>query len=169
MAKSVPRLLIEARWALDIPSQGAMGTFLGSSRRSGQRWERGEAHPTGPQVQQLARLVYPKNASLAAEIAAAAGTTVEALGLVPRPPPPPPPVPVAPVVAPAPTVASASVQVDSLVLSAAEALDASPRVVRPVLYAAFARARQLALTVEVVEETLRPKPEAKPKPAPKRP
>ncbi len=158
MARSQAALLFDSRMALYVGSQGDMGTLLGASRRSGQRWERQEASPTKAQWQQLARLVYPKNGPLAAEIAVAGGTTVEVLGLVPKPEP-----------SPASAMPAAVTLVDSVVLSAAEALDASPRVVRPVLYAAFARARQLALTVEVVEETLRPKPEARPKLAPKRP
>jgi DNA-binding XRE family transcriptional regulator len=149
MGRPMERLLIEARWALDIASQGDLGERLGASRRTGQRWERGQAHPTGPQLHELARLVHPKNAALAAELAAACGTTVQALGLVPPPAPaaPPPTVPGVPL---------ASVQVDSLVLTAADAMDTTSRVVRPVLYAAFARARQLRLTVEQVEEILRP-------------
>jgi hypothetical protein len=160
MSRPLSRLLIESRWALGIPSQGALGEKLGASRRTGQRWERSESHPMSWHLQDLARLVYPKNAALAAEVAAAAGTSVQALGLTPPPAPPA-------AVAPKPTVPTAVVQVDSLVLTAADAMDTTSRVVRPVLYAAFARARELGLTVEVVEEILRPADPSRKKPPPK--
>jgi hypothetical protein len=44
--------------------------------------------------------------------------------------------------------------VDSIVCAAAEAMDVVPRQVRPALLAAFARARRLSLSTEVVEKAL---------------
>jgi DNA-binding XRE family transcriptional regulator len=149
MSKTDVHLLVLGRRALSLPSQGAMGRALGASRRTGQRWERGQAHPSPSQWIALARLVYARDAALAQEVAAKAGTTVEALGLVP----PPAPVPTRPV---DPTTLPSVVQVHSVVLAVADVMDASPRQVRPWIYAAFARARQLGLSVETVEETLRP-------------
>ena len=46
--------------------------------------------------------------------------------------------------------------VDVVVCAAAEALDVSPRAVRPALLAAFQRAREAGLTLEQVEKALSP-------------
>ncbi|HLK40096.1 MAG TPA: helix-turn-helix transcriptional regulator, partial [Polyangiaceae bacterium] len=62
MARPLRVLLFEARMRLSVGSQGALGTLLGSSVRSGQRWERGEAMPMPEQVAQLASMVFPKDA-----------------------------------------------------------------------------------------------------------
>ncbi|MGH7297063.1 MAG: hypothetical protein ACRELB_19150 [Polyangiaceae bacterium] len=93
----------------------------------------------------LATLVYPHDASLAAQVAAAMGTNLVALGIArpPAPPPPPPPPP-----PPAGDV------VDAVVCAAADAIDVTPREVRPALMAAFTRARRLGLSVVDVEKAL---------------
>src|SRR5215472_10134731 len=85
MPRELATVLLEARLALNIPSQGAFGVALGSSKHTGQRWERGQAEPTPTQLHQLARLVYPKDPKLAAEIAAAGRTTLAQLGIAPLP------------------------------------------------------------------------------------
>ncbi len=136
-------LLIEARRVLFL-SQGSFGELLGSSRRTGQRWEGSGSYPTRQQLAQLATLLYPKDAGLAAKVAEAAGTSVQALGLVAPPAPPPPPP------APPPT----DDVVDAVVCAAAEAMNVMPREVRPALLAAFARARRLGLGFEAIEKAL---------------
>jgi hypothetical protein len=101
--------------------------------------------PSYDQLQRLVGLVYPQSADLARQIAAAMGTDVVSLGVAPPPlPPPPPPPPPAPV----------EDVVDAVVCAAAEAIDVTPREVRPALIAAFTRARRLGLGVEAVEKAL---------------
>jgi hypothetical protein len=152
-------LLIEARGVLGV-SQGALGVMLGSSERSGQRWERGgAAAPTSEQLHDLARLVHPHDAALAARIATAAGTSLLALGVVA---PPPPALPARPPVDPAHLV-------DAIVCAAADAMQVVPDAVRPALRAAFQRARLVGLAVEDVDDALRVKPAAPAPAGPKKP
>ena len=103
----------------------------------------------GTDLQNMARLVHGADAALAAEIAAAAGTTLAALGVLP-PPAPPPPLP-----APLPPAGPPDRVVDAVVCAAAEAMQVMPQSVRPAVLAAFACARELGLTVEGVERVLR--------------
>jgi transcriptional regulator with XRE-family HTH domain len=142
--KSANALLARARIALGM-SQGEFGMALGSSKRTAQRWDAGESHPSNEELHRLARMVYPKDASLALEIAVEGGHTLESLGiLAPRAPETSPAAPIALIV-------------ESVVCAAAEALETKPDVARPVLRAAFARARALGLSVEQVDEALSPK------------
>jgi transcriptional regulator with XRE-family HTH domain len=139
----VPVLLVLAQQALGF-TQGDLGDLLGVSRRTISRWVLGGTVLSDDQVSTLARAVYPANASLATQIAANGGTTLERLGIVqppkpiepPKPPPPPPRL------------------VDVVVCAAAEALDASPRTVRPAVIAAFEAARDVGLDVEGVVKGL---------------
>ena len=151
MPRPLPALLYEARRSLDLASQGALGTLLGSSERSGQRWERGEATPMDDQLQKLAAFVFPKNADLAAEIAAAAGSTLEQLGMV-RPGPRVPAAVSAPLPTPAPP--DPIHIVDTVVCAAAEAMQLMPDAIRPALRAAFRRARLAGLSVAAVDTAL---------------
>jgi hypothetical protein len=100
-------------------------------------------------LQDMARLVYPVDATLAGEIAAASGTTLQALGLLP------PPAPVAPAAPPPPPAGPPDRVVDAVVCAAAEAMQVMPQSVRPAVLAAFACAKELGLTVEAVERVLR--------------
>ncbi len=152
MPRSVPALLFEARKALNVNSQGALGTLLGSSERSGQRWERGKAAPMREQLHQLAALVFPRDAGLAAEIAAATGSTLEQLEIVR--PSPPPAVPAPPPLPPPPPPPDPVHIVDTVVCAAAEAMQLMPDAIRPALRAAFRRARLAGLSVEAVDTAL---------------
>ncbi|HZU81967.1 MAG TPA: helix-turn-helix transcriptional regulator [Polyangiaceae bacterium] len=143
MPRNIPALLHDARKVLGLESQGRLGELLGSSQRSGQRWERAESTPTSEQLAKLAALVHPKDGQLAVEIAAAAGGTLEGLGVV-RPAPAPPP-------AGAPDPVHI---VDTVVCAAAEAMQLMPEAVRPALRAAFRRARLAGLSVEAVDAAL---------------
>jgi len=122
-------------------SNGAFGVALGSSKRTAARWLARESTPSVPQVVTLARLVYPKDAALAATLAAAASTSLEALGLraAPR--------------APLSGIAT-TVIVDAVVLSAADAMASAPGVARKGLRAAFARARALGIDLVELEKSL---------------
>jgi hypothetical protein len=107
---------------------------VGTSTRTVSRWKCGDSRPSDEQLGLMARLVYPKDASLARELAAAASTTVEALGLVP---PPAPAVPLRAV--------GARHLAGAVLAAAAETLDISPRTLRPALIAAFKTMDDLGL------------------------
>jgi len=180
MAKPpIGELLAAARIALEM-NQTELGSALGASRRSGQRWVAGQSTPVPAQVEKLATLVYPVDKILAGRLAKWAGTTIEALSVnvPPVAPPPafPPPAPEAPPSEPsapelppdepstpelqaaAPSRSpspAAELLADSVVCAAAEATDISPRTVRPVLLAALTRARQLGMTLEMLDAVLR--------------
>jgi hypothetical protein len=152
--KDEVRALFElARQALGT-TQEELGERLGVSRRTSQRWS-GSGVPSY-YLPELARLVHPHDPVLAGEIAQAAGMTLKAAGIVLPPPPPPAPPP-----APPPDGV-----VDAVVCAAAEAMEMMPKEVRPGLLAAFARAKEVGLTVDVVERALRSKLHSEPQTAP---
>src|SRR5579883_312748 len=130
------------------------GEALGVSKRTSARWTSGYSIPLVSQVCTLARLVYPEDAELAAELAAAASETLVTLGLEPPPTPSPPPSPPPP-----------ALVVDAVVCVAADALQATPSAVRGAVLAAFKRARELRLSVEDVESALTPPAPPAPPPA----
>jgi hypothetical protein len=148
MGSALVPLIIQARGLLRV-SQGELGELLGSSRRTGQRWEGSGSVPMDPQLHQLAGLVHPHDPKLAADLARAGGTTLEKLGI--ELPPPPPPVALPPPPPPPPPPEDV---VDAVVCAAAEAIDIMPRAIRPALLAAFTRARRIGLSVEAVERAL---------------
>jgi transcriptional regulator with XRE-family HTH domain len=142
--RPVRTLVVVARHTLRM-TQRRLGEALGASSRTAARWEAGQSALYPPALAKLAALVHPRDAALAAEIAAAAGQTLESLGIVAPPPPPaaPPPLP-------------ARLLVDAVVCVAADALGAAPATLRQALFAAFRRARELRLTVDDVEAALTP-------------
>ncbi len=144
--RPVRELLIYARQTLGM-TQKEFGQALGASHRTASRWEGGRSYPYGTELIKLAAMVYPKDARLAAELAAAKGQTLEGLGIVappaPAPPPPLPPLPV-------------RLLVDSVVCAAADALETAPVTLRVALLAAFRRARELRLSIDDVESALAP-------------
>ena len=148
-------------------TQGGLADLLGISRRTVSRWDAGERDPSNEQLHQIARAIFPRDGELAAGLAAEGGTTLEGLGLVPRPAPPPP-APPAPPTPPARAFPPVGLMIDSILLSAIEAAEgqrASLRerdAIREVLRAAFARARALGLTLDEVDEALSPRPPALP-------
>jgi hypothetical protein len=131
-----PRVFFELSRVALRTTQAGLGEMLGISRRTAQRWTRHQAPASV--WPQLARLVHPNDPQLAAELAAAAGTTLEALGLVDAAPSGP-----------------ADGVVDAVVCAAADAMAMVPRDVRVGLHAAFARAKDLRVTVEMLERALR--------------
>lgn len=131
-------LTVEARRVL-LFGQEQLGQLVGVSRRTVQRWDSGRGGPNAEELSRLAIAVHPRDQALAGNLAAAAGTTLERLGLV-QPPPPPPAV--------APRL------VDTVVCAAAEALNVPPPAARPVLLAAFGRAHEVGLSVEDVVKAL---------------
>jgi len=149
MPRNIAAILYDARSALQVGSQGELGTLLGSSTTSGQRWERGRSAPTPKQLLRLAALVFPHDANLAAEIAAAGGSTLGQLALPAAPSSPPSPSPSLNGIDPVHVV-------DSVVCAAAEAMQVAPAAIRPALGAAFRRARLVRLSVEAIEAALNP-------------
>jgi DNA-binding XRE family transcriptional regulator len=136
-------LLVRSRRTLGM-TQRTLGEALGASLRTAQRWDSGAAHPGVSQVRTLARLVFPIDPALAAELASAASETLVTLGLVPPPPPPQPALPVVP----------RSVVIDSIVCAAAEAARTHPTAVRAGLLAALAQARGLNVSIDELEKAL---------------
>jgi hypothetical protein len=125
-------------------SQEAFGERLGVSRRTVSRWMgRSVMSLDAGACDALARAVYPHDPALAARLVATRGATLEDAGIVS------PPAPVAP-----PPPAPPPYLVDVVVCAAAEALDASPRVVRPALLAALKRARAVGLDMDAMEKAL---------------
>jgi hypothetical protein len=110
--------------------------------------------------------VFPHDASLAAQLAAEAGTTLEGLGLVtppaPLPPAPHPAPPPVPAVAPGPPPRAfppIALMVDSILLASIDAAatlgaTGAREAVPTILRAAFSRARGLGLTTDEIDEAL---------------
>jgi transcriptional regulator with XRE-family HTH domain len=131
-----------------------LGEALGISERTVVRWWSNHARPSASDVARLAARVHPVDASLAAALAAEAGTTLAQLGLalpaaettlaVAALPPSPPPRPFPP----------ATLLVEAVVGTAANAMQVAPSAVRGAVLAAFACARGLGLTIEEVESAL---------------
>ncbi len=131
-------------------SYAQLGRLIGVSAKTIQRTVAGRSHPIPLHLNRLAALVHPNNRALAVRIATAAGTTLEALGLEKPPPPPPAPPPpkVEPPRAPEPVRPPLTASLAETVLcAAAEAMDLSPRAIRPALAAAFSRAHELGYTI----------------------
>jgi|HubBroStandDraft_6_1064221.scaffolds.fasta_scaffold289055_1 hypothetical protein len=150
-------LLTDAQHTL-ATSQSGLGKLLGGvTRRTVWRYQGGKTSPYPNHLHNLAKHVHPLDAALAAEIAVAGGATLESLGIV-LPPPPQAPVPAAPPAPPPIDPLQARLLVDAIVCAAAEALDVPPKSVRGVLHAAFARAKETGLPVDVIEKALAPKP-----------
>jgi hypothetical protein len=136
-------LVVQGQLALGLSYRG-LAELVGSSLRTCQRWGAGRSTPASHHLATLARHVHASDPKLAAQIAAGAGTSLEALGLgAPTTPPP---------------VASPPAQlVENIVYAAAEAMDVSPRVIMPAVRAAFARARELGVDAAAVDSVLSPR------------
>jgi hypothetical protein len=140
-------------------TQEELGLMLGVSRRTAQRWST-QGIPSYELID-LARVVHPRAPALAAEIVAALGTTLDRAGIVP---PAPPAAPAAALTHPPDVV------VDAVVCAAADAMQMLPNEVRPGLHAAFARAKEIGLSVDVIERALRARLRpAEPTPTPPEP
>jgi DNA-binding XRE family transcriptional regulator len=135
---SVP-LLLDARSALSL-NQRSLAEFLGISSRTVQRWDAGRSQPVDAEWHKLARAVHPIDPELAARLAKAGRSSLDELGLGRAAPPP----------------IDVRHLADGVVCAAAESMDLTPRAVRPAVFAAFRRARQMRLTVEDMESALAP-------------
>ena len=125
--------------------QGELGAIAGFSRRTVVRWELGATVPAGDNLARLVRSLHLRDPALAARVATAAGSSLERLG-----------------VAALPAGASGSAgqrsptrdAFDLAVHAAAEAMDASPRAVRPGVVAALGRLAGLGVSLEGVVREL---------------
>ncbi len=154
MSRELIPLLQKARMVLDLSSQGALGEALGSSARTGQRWEQGQSDMGLPDIHKLIVMVHPRDPDLAAQLAQVGRTTLLAAGIAP--PPPPAPMVAAPPAPAAPPPPDPAYLVDTVVCAAAEAMDVMPEGIRPALRAAFRRARLARLSVEDIDSALNP-------------
>jgi len=130
-------------------SHRELATLVGVSRRSVSRWTREGTLLTRAQVVAVTKAVHPLDASLAAELAALLDETLVTLGLEAPPP-------IADTLAPKSerrAVSSARLA-DVVVCAAAEAMDVSPRLVRPALVAALRAAREVGLSIEALAHAL---------------
>jgi transcriptional regulator with XRE-family HTH domain len=162
----VTLLLGRSRHALGV-TQNGLAQVLGVARRTIGRWEGRRSVPSLAQLGHLARAVYPRDATLAGEIAAESGTSLEALGLVPPAPPAPAP-PAAPTSTPLPAAAPSrpyppvDLLVESVIHVASRALEGehpdrdSIGATTAILRVAFARAALLGLSLSEVVAVLSP-------------
>ncbi len=146
-------LFLEAQRTLGV-NLDRMGELTGTSQRTAQRISAGRALMYPSYFPGLAAAVFPEDAELAARLAAAAGGTLESLGIVKPAPPPPPPAPPPAPAPPSPPPMPRHLAVDAVVCVAADSMQATPAQIRGPLLAAFRRARELGLTYEEVEKVL---------------
>jgi hypothetical protein len=147
-------LLYEVTRLLSL-NQRELAQAIDTSYRTVQRIHAGRSHLSRDQWGRLARAVHPKNPELAARIAAWERVTLVDFGIAPPPPRPPPAAALPPPVAALPPARAVSPRdADSVVCAAADIMNVPPRVARPVVAAAFARAREMGLSVEAVAAAL---------------
>ena len=154
-------LLIRASEAMGI-SGAELARRHGVATKTVGRWLRGQSSIGPFALGQIASLVYPHDRELAARMHAYSIRECTRIGVpLPPPLPIPPTPPTGEAGAPTMFVAPPSSRVDALVCAACEAIDVSPRVLRPALLAAFRAARELHLTVDEVEQHLAPRAKRK--------
>jgi DNA-binding XRE family transcriptional regulator len=144
---SLAELIARARKTLGM-TQAELGPALGWSHKTALRWEWGRSSPDGPAMEKLLSLIAPVDVELAAELAAAAGMALPA-------PAPPTPVPAELPAKPALPEVTLDDRAELVVHAAAEATELPPAAVRPLLFAAVARAVALGLTTEQLAASLR--------------
>jgi hypothetical protein len=145
--RSIHLILLEAQRALSM-SQREFGYAVGSSHRTAVRWAARQSTPALHHLQNLAKLLHPRDRALAAEVADYIDESLVSLGLEAAPPP-------APRAAPSLPALGAEHLVDLLVLTAVEMTGGAPASMRTMLHAVFKRASDMGLTVEATEKGLR--------------
>jgi hypothetical protein len=146
--KALGALIIQAKGALAMTDE-QLGDAVGAARKTVGRWCAGVTAPAGPAVLELARLVQPKDAALALSLVRAVNAHLQSIGAGAYAVPEQPFVPV--------DKTKVDVhKVDAVVCAACDAADASPKVIRRALQAAFERAKTLGLDVEALSLALKP-------------
>jgi hypothetical protein len=136
-------------------STADLAEHMGVSTRTIQRWTAGNGSPQATEVLALAREVHPRDATLAAELAAACHETLESLALEK-------PKPAAEAATPPTPAHLTPFLVEAVVCAVADVVGGVPASVRPMVQAAFERALAAGLSVEDVVGALRgPKAEEK--------
>jgi len=133
-------------------TQQDLAELFGVSRRTIQRLKGDLLFLSPARFSHAAVAMYPKDPELAARLAAQGRTTLEQLGLV-RPALPPPSA-ARPTISPTAPTPISPAAADSVVCAAADAMNLSPRALRPGLLAAFSHAHALGLSVEAVKAWL---------------
>jgi hypothetical protein len=124
------------------------------NKRTVQRWLKSGFGPMSWNLKSVAEAIWTRNPELARQLAAHAGTTLEAWGLVLAPvageatPAPAPPA-TTPMTT-TPLLAASQEHADSIIHDAANAMDLPPRAVLPGVAAAFRRALALGVDPETV-------------------
>ncbi len=139
--RPIRQLVAEASLALG-DTYDALAPKLRTSTRTISRWGAEQSTPSKTTLAELARLVHPVDAKLADEIARAAGTSLEGLGLAASG-------------APSDLPLLPSHVVDLLVCAGAEALAVSPQAMRPATEATIARMLELGLSPMDADRALR--------------
>jgi hypothetical protein len=160
--RTILPVVAEAQRRLGL-TQDTLAALAGVSRRTVSRWYANRALPAPHNVTPIIGALHPQQRDLAAKLADHLGQTLAALGFAPpeqphKAPPPPAPAPPSPPPPPGRAFPPPGLLIDSIVCAAAEALDTTPAAVRPIVRAAFARARGLGVSVDEVDDALSPKP-----------
>lgn len=114
---------------------------LGLVHRTVNRWALGDSAPNAARFTALVRMIHALDPASAEELAASAGWTLAAAGI-------------------ATTKAGAlsreaRLAIDSVLCSAFDAFDGTPKTLRPALAAALARMRELGLSIDDAERALK--------------
>ena len=139
LSSELSPLVTRARLVLGM-TQEQLGDLLGVAKRTVIRWNAGST-PSQDQVIELAKAVHAQDPELASELAKAAGTRLDEIGLG------------APKVA-APTALVRELAIDSIVCAAAEASVGTPQAARAGLLAALQRAAALGISSEELRAAL---------------
>jgi DNA-binding transcriptional regulator YiaG len=131
MAGIPDSLIVQCRLALGVTQQ-EFAQIFGYTKRTVQRWEERGAALIPSEIETLARVLYPVRPDLAAQVAEAADTTLDRIGVG---------------ALGASAATAASDPIDSVVNAAAEAIGVTADAIRPAVCAAFRRAQELGLDV----------------------
>jgi transcriptional regulator with XRE-family HTH domain len=125
--------------------QADLAKRLGVKPQTIGRWEGGTRVPQKRKLRALLAIALQIDPASAARIAEARGSSLQALGLAPS-------------VAAPPTSATVPLRhaADAVVLAGAEAADVPVATVRAIVRAAFARAREMGLSIDSVAQGLEP-------------
>ena len=157
-SESAIELLVQGQSALGITSVD-LAKLLGVSPKTVYRWVGRRTSIAPMAVGALSHHVHRADAALARRMHAHAVTELSTMNL-PLPPPLPEAAKAPGAVAPAPSLSaseSTRLRVDAVIHAACLAMNVAPQAVRPALVAAFARARELELSVDDMAMALAPK------------
>jgi len=131
-----------ARTTLKL-SQKQFAGRVDTNTRTISRWEAELRMPTRATIGQVVRFLHTLAPALAADVASAGGTTLEAAGIAPPPP-----------AIPAPRAMNARDASDAVVLAVVEGFEIPPARAREVLRVALRRAASMGLDLPELERGL---------------